>query len=809
MSKAYSIGLVSVLAQRRITASFTAIALASVSTTALAQDQDTASSDDNVIIVTAQKKSQNIQNVPIAISAFDSGTLESKVVDDVVDLSFSVPNLTVDIFGASLRGVGDLAISATSESGLGYHVNGVYLGSAATEAEYYDLERIEVLRGPQGTLYGRNTTAGVLNVITQKATDEFEGYVTAGYGNFNSVKLRGAINLPITDGLSTRVAGFFLDRDGYATNIFTGNDVDDREMFGLRSSTKFEFGDTRADLVVSYFKEDDRRLTRTKVLCEKDAVLGCSPLQVGFGTPDSRGTLFNTLGAVTGVIATGFGPAAVDYYANSVNPADTRLVNEDVDPTYFVEEWSASLEITHDFGDLTLTSLSGYQEIERGLFKDFDRFVPSQGLARPITFDFLGNGNPITTQSILSGRRDQSEAREYYQELRLASAFDGPINFIVGGNYYNRRSSSSADFTHVTIAARQQQLGLSDGFDSLVIESDPVTTKSFGIFGEVYVDLSDKTRLTGGLRYSHDDKTIQTRQIFLNPQADGSLPDFTFGEFEKGVVTGRIVLDHQITPDLLGYVSASRGYKAGGINPGEVGVETQGFDPEFLNAFEVGLKGSSIDGSFTANISAFYYDYKDLQIGQTTATSALTINTDATVWGVEAEFAVRPSNRFQVDGSFSYLNAKVKGLTSIDETDPFGSAPGTVVAEVTAAGVLKDVDGNALPFSPDIKIAIGAQYEIPVGGWTLTPRIDHYLQSEFASSIFSKPIDIFDGYSQTDLKILLAPDGGSWEIRGYVKNLFNNDDITRVLPAGRLVGRFREVVILEPRTYGVEATIRF
>lgn len=781
----------------------------SVAQETLGGDAEVSDEGSPIIIVTAQKRSEDLQDVPIAISAFDGALVEDKVIDDTVDLSFSVPNLTVDLFGASLRGVGNLAISATSESGLGYHVNGVYLGSAAVEAEYYDIERIEVLRGPQGTLYGRNTTAGVLNIITQKATDEFEGYVTAGYGNFNSIKLRGAINLPISDSLSTRIAGFYLDRDGYATNLFTGTDVDDREMFGFRSSTRFETGDTRADLVVSYFKEDDRRLSRTKVLCVKDQLLGCSPLANGFETPDSRNTLFNTLGALTGTIPTGLGPAAVDYYANSINPADNRLLNEDVDPTYFVEEWSASLEISHDFGGLTLTSLSGYQEIERELFKDFDRFVPSLGLLRPVTFDFFANGDPITTTEILTGRRDQSEAREFFQELRLASDFEGSFNFIIGGNYYDRRSESSADFTHVTIAARQQVGGLSDAFDSLVIESNPVTTKSFGIFGEVYFDLSDSTRLTGGLRYSHDDKTILTRQIFLNPQPDGSLPEFTFGEFQKGVVTGRLVLDHRLSDDLLGYVSLSRGYKAGGINPGEVGVETQGFDPEFLNALEVGFKGSTSDGTFSANLSAFYYDYEDLQIGQTTATSAATVNTDATVWGVEAEFAIRPSSRFQVDGSFSYLNTEVKDFASIDETDPFGIAPGTVVAEVTAAGVLKDLDGNELPFSPDIKIAIGAQWEIPAGNWTITPRVDHYQQSDFQASLFNKPADQFDGYSQTDIKLLLAPDNGTFEIRGYVKNLFDNDDITRVLPAGRLVGRFREVVILEPRTYGVEATIRF
>lgn len=766
-------------------------------------------SAEDVIIVTAQKRAESVQDVPIAISAFGAEALESKVIDDAVDLSFSVPNLTVDIFGASLRGVGDLAISATSESGLGYHVNGVYLGSAATEAEYYDLERIEVLRGPQGTLYGRNTTAGVLNIITKKAVSDFEAYLTAGYGNYDSLKLKGAINIPLGSVLSTRVAGFFLDRGGYATNLFTGTKVDDRHMFGLRSSTRLDLGKTTADLIISYFKEDDKRLLRTKILCVKDLTLGCSPLANGSQTPDSRNTLFNTLGRATGILPSGPGGVSVDYFAASSNPTDSRLVNEDLDPTYFVEEWQGSFEITHDFGDLTLTSLSGYAEVRRKLFKDFDRLVPSINLTRPVAFDLLGNGTSVTTQRIATARRDDSFSREYSQELRLASEFSGPFNFLLGGNYFDQRRSSSADFTHVTIAARQQQLGLSAAFDSLLIESDPVKTKSYGLFGEVYFDLSESTRLTGGIRYSHDRKTILTRQIFLNPVTGGGVPPFTFGEFKKGVVTGRAVLDHKLGRDVLTYVSLSRGYKAGGINPGDVGANTAGFAPEFLNAAEIGIKGSTRDRSFSVNVSAFFYDYKDLQIGQTTATSARTINADAKVSGVEAEWTVRPSGRFQLDGSLSYLKTRLKNFQSIDETDPFGIAPGTVKGATTTAGVFKILDGNRLPFSPSIKLSVGAQYAIPLGKLTLTPRIDHYLQSQFTSTVFNKLSDEFDGYGQTDVKLLLAPTDGPWELRAYVKNLFDNDDITRVLPAGRLVGRFREVVILEPRTYGLEATYRF
>lgn len=771
---------------------------------------------ENEIIVTAQKRSERLQDVPLAISAFSGETLDNKAVDDAVDLSFSVPNLTVDAGGASLRGVGNLAISSTSESGLGYHVNGVYIGAAATETEYYDLERIEVLRGPQGTLYGRNTTAGVINIITAKPTDTFEGYVTAAYGNYNSVKLKAALNLPITTGLATRIAGFYLDRNGYTTNVFNGNDVDDRHMFGLRSTTEFDSGDTRATLVVSYFEEDDRRSNGTKGVCTKDPLTGCSALSAGFETPDSRTTIFNTLGAITGTIATGFGPAARDYFAGAINPTDLRQISQDIDPEYFVREWNASFEFSHDFGDISLTSLTGYQKITRDILNDFDRFVPTLGLLRPITFDAFANGRPITTTNIVSARRDLSHAEQWFQEVRLASDFSGPFNFLLGGNYYDLKSDILVSITHPTLAARQQQRAFSAAFEAFTIESNPTTTKSWGAFGEAYIDLSDRTRVTAGIRYSRDKKFIATRQIFLDPLPDGSVRPFTIGRFKKGVVTGRLVLDHKFADDLLGYVSLSRGYKAGGINPGGATVPT--FDPEFLNAVEFGLKGTTADGTFLANLSGFYYDYSGLQVGQVGVTSANTVNSDARVFGAEAEFAIRPVRAFQVDGSVSYLNTHIKNFQSGDEGDPNGIAPGTVpvrdpsgnIVRTGGGLVLKDLDGNHLPFSPNWKIAIGVQYAVELGGdFTLTPRLDHYQQGRFFGTAFNKPSESFDGYSQTDFKLLLQPSSETWELRGFVKNLFNNDDITRIAQEGPLVGRFRSVQILEPRTYGVEATFRF
>ncbi len=807
----------------RFTAMAAGISLGAIALAMPALAQDTTANpsteefgDD--IVVTALKREESLQDTALAVSAFGSAAIEDKVIDDAVDLSFSVPNLTVSDNGnASLRGVGNLAISSTAESGLGYHVNGVYLGNPGAESEYYDIQRIEVLRGPQGTLYGRNTTAGVINIITQRPTDEFEGYVTAGYGNYDTMRLRGAVNLPLAEGFATRLAGFYLRRDGYTTNIFNGNDIDNRRMFGLRSSTRLDLGDTRIDLIASYFEEDDSKSNTTKGVCTRDPVAGCSALSAGFETPDSRTTIFNTLGALTGTIATGFGPpTAQNYFANTLNPADLRVVNQDVDPEYFVREYNVTLEIEHDFGDLTLTSLTAWQDLHRDVMNDFDRFAPSLGLTRPVTFDAFANGNPVTTSSILSVRRDVGNAEQFYQELRLASDFAGPFNFVIGGNYYDFNGDIFVSITHPTLAARQQQRGFSAPFEAFTIESNPSDTTSWGVFGEAYFDLSERTRLTGGLRYSHDEKFIQTRQIFLDPLPDGSVRPFTVGDFEKGVFTGRAVLEHDFSDDIMSYVSLSRGYKAGGINPGGAVVPT--FDPEFLNAAEVGLKIESSDRSFRANLAGFYYDYNGLQIGQVGVTSANTVNTDARVYGVEAEVLLRPAPRFQVDIALSYLNTRLSNFQSGDEGDPNAIAGGSAIVRDAAGNpvrtsgglVLKDLEGNELPFSPNVKIAIGAQYAIPLGGgFTLTPRIDHYEQGNFFGTAFNKPSEDFPGYSQTDFKLLLTPPGERWDLRFYAKNLFNNDDITRITQEGPLVGRFRSLVVLEPRTFGLEATFRF
>ncbi len=207
-----------------------------------------------------------------------------------------------------------------------------------------------------------------------------------------------------------------------------------------------------------------------------------------------------------------------------------------------------------------------------------------------------------------------------------------------------------------------------------------------------------------------------------------------------------------------------------------------------------------------------------VQIGQVGVTSANTVNTDAEVYGAEFEWIVRPpESGFQFDGSFSLLSTKLKGFQSGDEGDPNAIAPGAVIVRDAAGNpvrngsgvIIKNLNGNSLPFSPGWKLAIGAQYRFDLDGISVTPRIDHFEQSGYSGTAFNKPIDRFSGYSQTDIKLLIEPQEGAWSLRAYVKNLFNNDDVIRLSQEGPLVGRFRSLIILEPRTYGLEASFRF
>ena len=328
------------------------------------EEQD---ANENIIVVTAQRQTQSLQDVPIAVSAFNAEALENQQIENASDLQLTLPNVSFskgNFTSASftIRGVGDLCVGVTCDAATAIHVNGSPLfGTRLFETEYFDLERIEVLRGPQGTLFGRNATSGVVNVVTAKPKlSNFEAETQFEYGNFNSIEARGMVNIPIGDTIGVRLAGIYVNRDGYTTNLFDGSDIDDRDLYALRGSLRFEPGpDTTIDLMGYYFRENDTRLRNQKQTCQRDplGVLGCLNNRRDFDSTNANSTVgaalssseFFAIQGIPAVLGLGslYGP---DGFAGFQQPADPRVVNTAYTPLYFADELQVQARLEQKIG---------------------------------------------------------------------------------------------------------------------------------------------------------------------------------------------------------------------------------------------------------------------------------------------------------------------------------------------------------------------------------------------------------------------------------------------------------------------------
>ncbi|MEE4209407.1 MAG: TonB-dependent receptor plug domain-containing protein, partial [Parvularcula sp.] len=485
--------------------------------------QDSAPDDQidlgNVIVVTAQRQSQSLQDVPIAVSAFDAKALDSQQIENAADLQLTLPNVSFskgNFTSASftIRGIGDLCVGVTCDAATAIHVNGSPLfGTRLFETEYFDLERIEVLRGPQGTLFGRNATSGVVNVVTAKP--DLSGFGASGqfeYGNFNSVEARGMINVPIGDTIGVRLAGIYVNRDGFTTNLFDGSNIDDRDMYSVRGSLRFEPGpDTTIDLMGYYFREKDSRLRNQKQACQRDplGVLGCLNNRRDFDSTNANSTVGATLSSaeffaiqgIPSVLGLGslYGP---DAFAGFDEPDDVRVVNTAYRPFYFADELQVQARLEQNIGALTLTATGIYQDTQVDSRQDYflgiqDRsgFAPAlntlaffganglpTGLAPPAPAFFPGSaayfapiaealfpdgpqgalctsdnddgnrgafeGNSRCADSPLSFDRSTERRKSWSGEIILASDFDGALNFLLGGIYARSKNTDNSYYVN-------------------------------------------------------------------------------------------------------------------------------------------------------------------------------------------------------------------------------------------------------------------------------------------------------------------------------------------------------------------------
>ncbi|WP_374406426.1 TonB-dependent receptor [Pelagerythrobacter sp.] len=767
------------------------------------QDGDDTINTSSVIVVTAQRQNQSLQEVPIAVSAFTAEALEAQQIENASDLQLTLPNVSFskgNFTGSSftIRGIGDLCVGVTCDSATAIHTNGAPLfGTRLFETEYFDLERVEVLRGPQGTLFGRNATSGVVNVVTAKPDlSAFGAAAEVEYGNFESVKAKGMINLPVGEVLGLRVAGFYLNRDGYTRNFYDDSRIDDRDMYAVRGSLRFEPGpDTTIDLMGYYFRENDNRLRIQKQMCQRDptGVLGCLNGRLDFAKTNADATLASVLSsrelfAIQGIpAALGLGsvyPDDGEGYGNFVEPDDVRTVRTAFTPEYFADELQIQARFEQRFGAFNLSLGGIYQETTVDSRQDYnlgvlDRsgyltglstlaflaqngipvpgapgvFVPgSAAYFQPIAEALIPDGptgqlcasdNLQENQGVYEGHaycsdvpaafdRSNQDQKSWSAEAILSSDLDGAFNFLVGGIYAHTRVSENSYYVNsFGLDYATGILGAFSAFSAGLPPSYLATSMyrnntqdfeldSYGIFGEVYFDISDRLKLTGGLRYNNDKKSVIARTTlanFLNPfsndgdpfdspfvgsfDADPGLPGNQVSQqrevsFDK--ITGRAVLDFQMTPDNLLYASYSRGYKSGGINPplSPVFAVSESFDPEQIDAFEIGSKNVFANGALQLNATAFYYKYKDLQLSRIIARTSVNDTIDADIWGVEIEGIIRPSDRWLINASFSYLHAEVAGDQFFSNPrDPGGGDPNAVIIKDISNGALCAVTGPA------------------------------------------------------------------------------------------------------------------
>jgi outer membrane receptor protein involved in Fe transport len=739
------------------------------------------------VIVTAQRVEENLQRVPVAASAFTDTMIDDRQIVGLADLQLNVPNLSYrdEPFARGrfiIRGVGRIASGGTVEDGVAVYVDGVPIPGEAN-FDFVDLERLEVMRGPQGTLYGRNATGGAVNMITRKPkTDALEGYVEAEYGDYEHRRLRGAVNLPINDRLAVRVAGMGLKRDGFTENMAAGqvegidDDMDGRDLWSTRITAKWWINDSWSlTMMHNHFEEDDDRLLAHALLCKQSPLPAeqCVRDEGGFDLPHPYAQAEGWFATFLGALNPGARDASTGLSFDFPRPdVDFRHQHTDFEPVYTRNEdvVTASLEW---LGERFSFTLSGGHYDQELLFQHDERF--DVGYTFPDT-PFVPNGLwPTSSQPFGMGglfTSDQcnindgtagvsggciwpadqtrnftynSQQLSYEQtsvEARLHSRLDGPVNFVVGGNYLT--SERSFDFYRFMNVFDQLTLccNVTPGF--LNVHQRNYDFETYSAFGELYWHATDTLKLTAGLRYNNDAKSDETaRQVFfqnidvtggadepeyirfqlfnwflgapptpqqlaltdlyeatetinaapfgsverlrafqLVPQASGfnELRNLTGVPTEKTWegISARLGLSWTPIPDHLLYVFYSRGYK-----PGNFEVQgRKGSDQETVNTIELGAKMALDEGRMRANLAVFWNDYKGLQLPALTPELDQAIRElDAESWGAELEFQWHPAflPGAQLNVAYSWLHSEVGSALAVDDSDLARGNPDYVV----------------------------------------------------------------------------------------------------------------------------------
>ena len=811
--------------------------LATVSTQAFAQagpeastpppasDQEAAAQSDatesgNAILVTAQRREQSLQDVTASVVAIGTDRLDEAQINNLQDLQTIVPSVNFgnDFNQAKIfiRGVGANTSTTGNATGVALHVDGAVVSRAEAQlTSLFDLERVEVLRGPQGTLYGRNATGGSINLITAKPTRTLSGYARATYGNYSTIITEAAVSGPITDNILFRVATKTENRDGFGENPVTGNDVDDLDRWMARGHLQFEFSDTVELLLTGeYFRQDDHSGAVHFLRESFPGVPRLASLGVGGWATDPR------------------------------DLASETDVGTDTETYAFTGTFRADLTDA-----LTFTNIANYRKFDSSLFQDLDLSAVVNSLQT--------NGQPTTVQE----RRIDSE--QYSNEVQFNYSRDF-VDLVVGGFYFHerqrpidnvglaRRNGMQSNIAVLQAAgidlARAYELcgygpeGVTGG--STVIAPKRVCTKSnlgteaWAVFGQANIGLGllsdalDTVTLKLGGRYSEETVESENPSLVIVGGGRGPVLPIRTDTYRKrsfNDFTPEIGLSWEPTPDVMLYYTYAEGFKAGsGENASH---STTIVDPEMVQNHEAGIKATLL-GGLSVNLAAYTYDLEGAQLNKTIAggpTGYATIFENAaetTAKGFELDIFGRITPQFRVSGAVSYTDAEYVDFVTLDPLDPRNVlTPGGAYDPVTnpsptayGAPCAGDLDpatptceiqlaGNPVRNTPKWAFNAHAEYDIDLSNGTITLQGDVSHKSRVYFTEFKREIESARAYTMVDASVIYRTLDDKLSVQAWAKNLFDVDrpSSTFALATGRLIG----VTYLQPRTYGVTVGYNF
>ena len=768
-------------------------ALALMATPAFAQDA-TPAEDEAIgeIIVTAQKRSERLQDVPVAVSVVSGATLEAQGGVNIENAQYLVPTLNFRKSGTTinqslfLRGVGTSTFSIAGEPSVSTVLDGVvYSRAGEAFGDLVDIERLEVLRGPQGTLFGKNASAGVVNIVSKRPTNDFEGTLEASFFTKSEYRGRGIINIPISDKARSRFTGFYGEYDGNIRNINAGvNDrVNGYKHYGFRGIVELDLSEkAKATLIGDYRKSNDD-------CCAE--VIGTAPTGLG-------------LLALSGI---------------TFNGDETRTINQNLVTSTVEESYGGSLQIDAELGTQTVTSITSYRQYDNREIRDGD-FVGAAfaGLNQ------LHDDGPQTSDT-------------FTQELRLTSPGNQRFDYVLGAFY--SKADTQRTFTRRDIVCNPAPPGgvllpcTGVGAPASTFPNGSATFgsvfKNFALFGQGTFDIVDRFRLIGGVRYTFDQLNVFHSRV--SPlTGPGIQPNFDAGVFNGGLIgpnggfiagpsngipfrnkatntnfSGRAGVQFDASKNSTLYATYARGYKGPAFNiffnltavgTGEIAAET-------ADSYEAGIKNTLFGGKLVLNLAAYYAKYKNFQANNPDIVAGVVVTrfTNAgriSTRGGELDLIWRPIKGLNINGGFAYTDAKV---------DQFFLPPGG-----NPAGVVPS--GTPLAYAPKYKASLGGDYTIETGG-----AVNIVLGAQ--ASAQSKQLSLFDpspvlraagtinGYTLVDLSAAIVDANDRFKLTFQVKNVFDTSFASSITNGGP-GGSFRFLIPREAdRYFGITAKVNF